>query len=355
VTWKTPEGSIAGNGDVRMHEAYLCGLEPGTTYGYRVGGGAAGSEVWSEVRSFTTVPVAGAEIKIAVAGDSRGEQQDAWRILQQRILSEGVALQLFSGDMTDLASNQGEWERWLDSAEMDKNGAPSALSQLLTVSAHGNHDNHGTLFFANMVMPQDVGHYPQYTELFYSFDAGPVHIVVLDDGYIGHPDADYMSVIGQWLEDDLTAAAARRATVPWSLVMHHHPPFSSSNHGKDADVMRIREYVVPIYDKHHVDLVVSGHDHNYERSKPLTGPATAPVVKSSAAEGTTYLVCAGAGAEPYSPGTSSFTDVSHGYNTGGALGVYAILTATATSLEIRSYDLTADGSGAPFDHVTLTK
>ena len=36
--WLTPEGALNGNGDVRMHEVYVCGLTPAKTYYYRVGG-----------------------------------------------------------------------------------------------------------------------------------------------------------------------------------------------------------------------------------------------------------------------------------------------------------------------------
>ena len=39
----TPEGTLNGMGDERMHEAYVCGLKPATTYYYRVGGGAPGT------------------------------------------------------------------------------------------------------------------------------------------------------------------------------------------------------------------------------------------------------------------------------------------------------------------------
>ncbi len=56
VTWATPHG-LGMMVNERMHEAYVCGLTPATTYYYRVGGGAAGKEVWSDdVYSFTTTP-----------------------------------------------------------------------------------------------------------------------------------------------------------------------------------------------------------------------------------------------------------------------------------------------------------
>ena len=54
-----------------MHQVDVCGLTPGTTYYYQVGGGAAGGEIWSATQSFTTVPAAGDPITVGVYGDAR--------------------------------------------------------------------------------------------------------------------------------------------------------------------------------------------------------------------------------------------------------------------------------------------
>src|SRR6185437_9539613 len=106
----------------RMHEVYVCGLQPATTYSYRVGGGPAGKEVWSDVYTFATTPAAGpTSVKVLVQGDSRNEIANAWQILEQRAMTAGVALQLFTGDVINLATDQGEWEQWLDNGWKDGN------------------------------------------------------------------------------------------------------------------------------------------------------------------------------------------------------------------------------------------
>lgn len=367
VTWLTPAGVINPNGDARMHEAYLCGLTPATTYYYRVGGGPAGSEVWSDVNAFATTPAAGpATVKIGITGDSRGQANDAWRLSQKRMSLAGVGLQLFSGDMIKLSPDQKEWEKWLDDASKDEGGNPLTLPRILTLSTHGNHENHTSLFFGNLTLPQDPM-FPKYAELFYSVNVGPVHLVVLDDFWIGDPngDPDYATALTAWLDADLAAANQNRAQVPWIVTVSHHSVFSSSNHGDDSDVLKDREYLVPMFDKHHVDLAVNGHDHNYERTHPLTGPLTGtkkdPVVKATPAEGTVYVVCAGTGAPDYSPGTSAFTAFSAGFNgSTGAIGVYGILTADATTLKLEGHHLTADAGGTVdtdplIDSFTITK
>lgn len=357
VTWLTPAGTLNPQGDDRMHEAYVCGLQADTTYYYRVGGGPAGAEVWSDVYTFTTTPTdTNTTVKIGVTGDSRGQENNAWQLIQRRLIKEGVNLQLFSGDMINLAPDQGEWHQWLDSAWKDSDGSLLALGQLLTLSAHGNHDNHTSLFFANLVLPQDFKNYPKYGELFYSIDVGPAHVLVIDDGWIAFPngDADYKSVFQDWLEKDLTEANKNRANVPWIIVDHHHPEFSSSSHGKDADVLRVRSFLVPLWDKYHVDVVLTGHDHNYERSKPVTGPADTPII-TTPDKGTTYVVCAGSGADAYSAGTSTFTELSRDYKSGGAIGFYTILSVSKTSLKVDSRELRTDATDPTFDTITFTK
>lgn len=357
ITWQTPPGLGAADA-ARMHEAYLCGLKPATTYSYRVGGGPAGKETWSEVYSFTTTPNdPNTPITIGVSGDSRGEINDAWRLVQRRMRLAGVGLQLFSGDMALIPTDQLEWEKWLDVAWKDTDGKPLTLPQILILAAHGNHEAHSSLFFGNLVMPQDQSAaYAKYSELFYSVDVGPAHIIVLDDAWVAIPDGDpsYAGTLKAWLDQDLTAAVKNRANVPWIITVQHRPEFSSSAHGQDSDVLRARDFFVPIWDKYHVDLALRGHDHNYERSKPLTGPAKSPTVHDSPEGGTIYVVCAGSGAPAYAPGTSKFTARSHGFDKLGGIGVYGILTATKTSLKLEAHDLTADGSDPIFDTLTIT-
>ncbi len=346
VTWDTP-GSLGASPE-RMHEVYVCGLQPSTTYSYRVGGGPAGQEAWSDVYTFTTTPAAGpTSVKILVNGDSRSEIANAWQILEQRAMTAGVALQLFSGDVINLATDQSEWEQWVDNAWKDGNGNTSALGQILMLVAHGNHENHTTLYYGNLVQPQDLASYPQYTELFYSVDVGPLHIVSFDDSYIVDPTGDpaFEGIFKDWLTKDLTAANQNRANVPWVVTMHHHSAYSSSLHGTDADVLMGRQSIVPIWKQFHVDVDFGGHDHDFERTQPLD-PGTDPnnPTVTTPDQGTVYVVCGGSGAPAYGAGTSSWTAVSKDTTNGGGIGFYTIVTADAHNLTLDSHELEADAS-----------
>lgn len=336
----------------QLHEVHLCGLSPSTTYYYRVGGGPKGQEVWSEVLSFRTTPAADAdeEVTIAVTGDSRGNNNNAWQILQERLYKRGdITAQVFSGDMVDLAFDQKAYETWLDGASRDTAGKPAMLGQVLTLITMGNHEFYNAQFFSAIVQPQDPTYDRKYDELFFSTNIGPIHFIVLDDQRVGEPGTDtgYAPLLIDWLHGDLKAVD--REKHPWIAVVHHRSEFSSANHGADPDVIDVRKALMPVWDEHKVNLVLAGHDHNYERSKPLRD-----VNDLKIGEGTRYIVCAGSGAEPYGNSTSDFTEVSQTYNKDkGTIGVYGILKATRAKLSFTAHHLTPDNTDAQIDQFEL--
>jgi hypothetical protein len=73
----------------------------------------------------------------------------------------------------------------------------------------------------------------------------------------------------RWLEQTL-AAAAGDAGIDWIVVQMHQDALSSSRNGNGSD-RGLRETWLPIFDRHGVDLVLCGHDHDYERSWPVRG------------------------------------------------------------------------------------
>lgn len=73
----------------------------------------------------------------------------------------------------------------------------------------------------------------------------------------------------QWLEQQLQAARAPGSSVDMIVVCEHHCALSSGpSNGCD---MGIRAAWLPLYDQYEVDLVIGGHDHDYEASYPVRG------------------------------------------------------------------------------------
>jgi len=85
-----------------------------------------------------------------------------------------------------------------------------------------------------------------------------------------------------WLERTLAAGRADQS-VDWIIVQMHQCAASSTATGNGSD-LGIREEWLPLFDRYQVDLVLSGHDHDYERSFPVRG-ADANVGKEVATGG----------------------------------------------------------------------
>jgi hypothetical protein len=152
----------------------------------------------------------------------------------------------------------------------------------------------GAAWLRAFVLPGDNG---THTTRYYSFDYGAAHFLALDsEEDFGPTSAQYT-----WLLRDLESPAAQRAT--WRFAYVHRPPYSSGlGHGSEY---ALREAWSPLFERFGVDVVFAGHEHNYERSKPVRDYTAVggrfPVV---------YIVTGGGGKQLYEVGRSPWTAYS---------------------------------------------
>ena len=124
--------------------------------------------------------------------------------------------------------------------------------------AAGNHDWHtpGAAgyrdYFGTAAAPEG--------ETWYSKDLGAWHVIVLDSNCDKVGGCGASSPQGRWLAADLAEHADTRCT----LAIWHHPRFSSGEHGNDPTVAPFWRQLVAA----RADLVINGHDHDYERFAP---------------------------------------------------------------------------------------
>ncbi len=91
-----------------------------------------------------------------------------------------------------------------------------------------------------------------------------------------------------WLQQELS-----RSTAPWKIVYGHHPIYSSGVYGTDRAMISM---LAPLFKQYGVQLYMNGHEHHYERT--------------SAIDGTTYLVTGIGGASLRPVGRSKWTEHS---------------------------------------------
>jgi predicted phosphodiesterase len=112
----------------------------------------------------------------------------------------------------------------------------------------GNHDNPNERFYK----PFNMGE-----KRFYSFRKGNAEFFALDSNYMDPQQVE-------WLTN-----ALRDSNSTWKICYFHHPLYSDGKfHGPDTD---LRARLEPIFQASGVRVVLSGHEHLYERIKPHGG------------------------------------------------------------------------------------
>jgi len=133
-----------------------------------------------------------------------------------------------------------------------------------TRPAAGNHDYHQT---------NALGYWRYFgraggdsAKYYYSYDLGGWHIIALNSNI----SMSAGSAQEQWLRADLAASTKQCVLAYW-----HHPRFSSGTHGSSTSPQPLWQ---ALYDNN-ADIVVSGHDHNYQRFAPQTPTGVADPVR----------------------------------------------------------------------------
>lgn len=282
------------------------GLQPDTIYCYRV---LVDGQPASERIGFRTAPSADSDRTIGVLafGDSGGGSSDQ---MQLRSQMEDVPYQLIV-HTGDLAYESGSLDQ-LESTVFDV--YEDLFRHVPFFPASGNHDYKtasAAPFRSVFNLPGNGGN-----ETWYSYDWGRIHFAALDT------EADYTTQ-AEWLDADLASTS-----LPWKIVYFHRPMYSSGNHGSDTS---LRNKLAPVLERHHVQLVLTGHDHHYERMVPQDGVA--------------YVVTGGGGRGTYSVGASSFTAFAE------SVIHYAYLEVGVEELVLHAID----AEGTEFDSLVVAR
>lgn len=200
------------------------------------------------------------EFRFAAIGDTRTGHQ-VHRVLIERLAREEVDFFINSGDLVEFGGRLDLWIRFL-------NIEAPMMSKTPLFSSVGNHDNSSRLYFRELFLLNLFAEGNRY----YYQDWGDVRVIALDSEIEMRPG----SAQHAFLEQALRQGAERNQLMVLSL---HYPPYSSGEHGSNPEV---RSVLAPIAKKYGVEVILAGHDHDYERTKVI--------------DGTTYIVAASGGA-----------------------------------------------------------
>jgi hypothetical protein len=209
---------------------------------------ANGSKVGARAHAGVTLalPLKDGSVKFAVIGDTgtgSSKQHDVADIMVQYRAAFPYEFALLLGD------NMYGGETAVDFEKKFSDPYKELLAQNVKFyAALGNHDQALQTNYVNFNMDGKE---------YYRFKKGNVAFYALNSNYMDKKQV-------KWLEDELA-----KDTSDWKVAFMHHPPYSSGGkHGSDS---QLREVIEPIFVKYGVNVVLTGHDHFYERIVPQKG------------------------------------------------------------------------------------
>jgi acid phosphatase type 7 len=215
----------------------------------------------------------GLPFRFAALGDTR-TGHDIHRRLVEAMARENIDFVINSGDLVEFGGVEEQWDLFF------RIEAPLVARRPM-LAAIGNHDESPRRYFEQYFVTSrsNTG------ERYYYVDWGDVRVVIMDSESECRRGSDQYVFVDRALAD----AAAKDML---SIVSLHYPPYSSGTHGSH---MEMRSVVGELAPKHGVELVLAGHDHDYERTVPI--------------DGVTYIVAASAGATIRKMSPSAFSKV----------------------------------------------
>ncbi|SPD73363.1 putative phosphohydrolase [uncultured Desulfobacterium sp.] len=250
------EKVILGNDKaVYHHSAVFKALKPDTIYVYRVGT----DDNWSEWSQFRTACKSHDPFEFVYLGDPQEDIKSMcsqiFRVAYKK--APNAVFWLFVGDLVDNGDEDADW------AELFYGfGWIPAMTPIITLP--GNHEypdrryiqdkdyKLAHLWRSHFTLPENG---PQgLEETVYFIDYQGVRFVMLN----GNEKYEEQAI---WLDRILSENPK-----PWAIVGIHQPVYSTAKH---RDNLRLQNLLVPIFDKHSVDLVLEGHDHTYCRTYKL--------------------------------------------------------------------------------------
>lgn len=231
------------------HAATMTDLKAGEPVRYRVGR----PDAWSPVRTFGPGP-AGRKFTFAHIGDvgCNASSQATVAFLRAR----RPDLVMIAGDLAYANGDQPVWDKWFGVME------PLA-AEIALMAAPGNHedeDNGGVTFKARMSLPG--------AESYYAFDYANIAFVASTAG-VFLSDGTIVQELAE-LDRALSVAAARRLAgeIDFLAVIQHYPLWTDheTRGPLNPELVVLEEQIIQ---RHQVDMLLVGHDHFYERSKPM--------------------------------------------------------------------------------------
>ena len=235
------------------HKVRVKGLKPYTNYSYSVS-----CDGDKKTGTFRTAAPVKQPFQFAIYGDNRTQPQVHTEVLA-RMLESKPDFIVQTGDLVADGTQENLWTEFFQVAG-------KTLASVPYYPALGNHERDGAAYLRYFAVPRE-----------YSFDYGDVHFVCLDS----NRRDDEFAAQQEWLRKDLAA----HQSAAFRVVFFHHTVYTCvTKPGRRELAEKLRARLEPIFLEGNVQLVLNGHDHDYQHH---------------VAKGIHYVVTGGGGAPLY--------------------------------------------------------
>lgn len=257
--------------------AYVTGLTPDTTYYYKVGN----DNGWSSTLSFTTLKTSG-DATMLFFGDVQGGYAAFPNVLDKAVAQYPEAsLFMLAGDINDSEAKQ------YDEITLFDDYAKTYLNNNIWAAAIGNHDayNGGHVFSNYFYGPNNgIDSGSGVRNYYFEFNDAIIFNLDTEAGFASY-DPTYVK------QSNLLRTVMNETTKKYKIVLMHRSTYPMNYN--EANVRALSS----VFEELEIDLVISGHDHVYNRTTMLEGN------KVEVNNGVTYVVGGSSGTKFYNADT----------------------------------------------------
>lgn len=269
--------------DYLSNKVSVSGLEENTTYYYTYGTNGAYSEV-VEIKTQSTDsfgfflvgdPQIGSSLNNTASGETKEMGQDKavrndtfnWNNTINKALSimPDASFIISAGDQVSIRNKKATTEEALVYTENEIEYAgylsPRALKSLPVATTLGNHDavSGNYSYHFNNPNASELGSTVGGGDYYYSY--GNTLFIMLNTNNTNIAEHEQL----------INEAIASHSDATWKVVTLHQDIYGSGEHSNEPEIVELRYNLVPIFEKNDIDIVLTGHDHTYARSKILKG------------------------------------------------------------------------------------
>lgn len=255
------------------------------------------AKAWINQMTYKTAPPANTKTFSFIAqGDSRSNASTVWKNIADKVtLRTNNAFTLFTGDITGSGDNIAQYDDWFSNAV-------NYVGNNIIYHSQGNHDVPSSVSYYQKIFSLPSNN-SENSNLYYSFKYGNALFISLNSEDV----MSETSAQSVWLKSTLQQAKSD-PTITWRIIFFHRPLVNAGEHYGEANARRANWGAW--FDANDVDLILNGHDHNYQRSKPINFSNTGDVSVASSygtslGQGICQVICGGSGAGLYPQGSNA--------------------------------------------------